>query len=112
MTTSNAIQFQVVGTPSRRVVAVSPAVRPELRLPQAHPARVPAPGRIGSVASCAVSRPQARSPWMIAKVVVVGVLAIVGGAVSTAQLVGDVISPDPSFEYVAGDPAWAHVTQP
>ncbi|HHT11812.1 MAG TPA: hypothetical protein GX013_01395 [Propionibacterium sp.] len=113
MTTSNAVRFQVVGTPRRRVVAVSPGARPDLHLLQAHPARQAAPGRTSAVAACAVSRPAAvQSPWLAAKVAVVSLLAVVGGAVSVTQLIGGAVNPDPSVQYVAGDPGWAHVAQP
>lgn len=113
MTTSSAVRFQVVGTASRRVIAASPGARPALHLPQAHPSRPAAPGRTRVVASCAVGRPAApRSPWLAAKVAVVSLLAVFGGAVSVTQLVGGAVSPDPAVQYVAGDPGWAHVTQP
>ena len=45
------------------------------------------------------------------KVAVVGLLAAVGVAVTAAQFVG-MSQPDPAVQYVAGDPAWAHVSQP
>lgn len=112
MTTLSAVRYQVVGTPRRRVVTASPAARPELQLPQAHPSRPARPGRVAPVASCSVVSPEPRTPWLAAKVAVVAVLAVVGGAVSAAQLVDGAVSPDPSLGYVAGDPAWAHVTHP
>lgn len=113
MTTQSAVRFQVVGTPGRRVVATSPVARPAVHLPQARPARQAAPGRAAAVASCAVVRPAAaRSPWLAVKVAAVSVLAVLGGAVSVTQLVGDAIHPDPAVEYVAGDPGWVHVTHP
>lgn len=112
MATLSAVRYQVVATPRRRIVTASPAARPGLQPPQAHPARTAAPGRIVRAASCRVSRPEPRSPWLAVKVTVVAALAVLGGAVSVGELVGGVVSPDPVFGYVAGDPAWAHVTQP
>mgnify|MGYP001429684020 CR=1 FL=1 len=40
-----------------------------------------------------------------------GLLAAVGVAMTAAQFVG-MSQPDPAVQYVAGDPAWAHVSQP
>ncbi|MBB1483515.1 hypothetical protein H5392_06535 [Tessaracoccus sp. MC1865] len=112
MTTSSAVRFQIVGTPGRRVVTVSPAGRPDLHLPRLSPARPVGPGRTGAAASCRVVSPERRSAWLAVKVAVVSLLALAGGAVSAAQLVDGFVSPDPAVAYVPGDPAWAHVTQP
>ncbi|GAA4903136.1 hypothetical protein GCM10025789_22430 [Tessaracoccus lubricantis] len=111
MATTSALRFQVVGTPRRRVVTLSPAARPEPHLPRLHPARTALPGRTAAPASCRVVSPEPRSPWLVAKVAVVSLLALVGGAVSAVELVDAVAAPDPATAYVAGDPAWAHVTQ-
>lgn len=111
MTASSAVSYKVVDAGARRVVTVSPARRRELGSPVAHPARPVAPGRVGSVASCSVSRPAAPSPWLAVKVAVVGALVVAGSVVSAAQFVSNA-QPDPATQYVAGDPAWAHVTAP
>ncbi|AQP51992.1 hypothetical protein [Tessaracoccus flavescens] len=104
-----AVRFQVVDAGARRVVAASPAARPELRLPQAHPVRPLAAGRVAKVASCAAARRAVKpSPLLVLKVAVVGLLALGGAVVSVGQLAAD-STPDPAREYVAGDPAWAHV---
>ncbi len=108
MAASTAVRFQVVGSGPRRVVAVSPVARPEFGGPVAHPARPVAPGRIRPAASCAVERPR-RSPWLAVRVALVGVVAAVGAVASVAQFVENA-QPDPALGYVAGDPAWAHVT--
>ena len=111
MTATSTVRFQVVDTGARRLVTVSPAGRPGAAGPQAHPSRPIAPGRVGAVASCHVSRPAPVSPLLAMKVAVVGLLAAVGVAVTAAQVVG-MSQPDPAVQYVAGDPAWAHVSQP
>lgn len=109
MAASTAVRFQVVDRGSRRVVTVSPAGRPELDGPVAHPARPASPGRVRPVASCTVVRPR---PRMLAlRVAVVGLVAAAGVGASVAQFVQNA-QPDPAVGYVAGDPAWAHVTQP
>lgn len=110
MTTSSALRFEVVGTPSRRVVAVSPASRPDLHLPVAHPPRAAGPGRAARIAACRVARPRPRNAWLAAKVAIVSALAVVGGAVSVAQLADWGV--DPALDHVAGDPGWGHVTHP
>lgn len=104
-----AVRYHV-GAPSRRPVTTAPAARPDLRVPLGRPASLPAPGRRASVASCAVASPEPRQRWLAVKVIAVSLLALAGGAVSVAQLAST--GPDPAFEYVAGDPAWAHVAQP
>lgn len=106
-------RYQVVGTVGRRSAAVSPVARPDLRLLQRHPARRPAAGRVGRVSSCAPVAPQrAHSPWLAVKLAAVSLLTVVGGAVSVSQLTAGAMTPSPAVEFVAGDPAWAHVTQP
>lgn len=114
MTTSNAVNFHIVGAGSRRSVAVSPASRPDLRLLLARPRRRVAPGRVGAVTSCVAARPAVRAPWLRWKVAAVGALVVFGTAVAVPQYVAmlDTSHPDPALGYVAGDPAWAHVTQP
>lgn len=109
MTTASAVRFQVAESGARRVVVS--AGRPDLRSPKAHPARPVSAGRVGSATSCVVDRPEPKaSPWLMLKVAAVGLIAVIGGAVSVQGLV--LAEPDPALEYVAGDPAWAHVTLP
>ncbi len=91
------------------MVTVSPAGRPELRGTPGPPGEGPAPGRVGTVSSCQVARPATASPLLALKVAFVGILAAVGLTLSAAQFVG-MAQVDPATDYVAGDPAWAHVT--
>lgn len=109
MTAAQAVSFKVVHAGARRVVTVSPAGRPELAGPLARPARPAAPGRVGTVSSCQVARPATASPLLALKVAFVGILAAVGLTLSAAQFVG-MAQVDPATDYVAGDPAWAHLT--
>jgi len=106
-----AVSFRVVDAGARRVVAVSPAGRPELRLAQAHPGRGVRPGCVSRASSCSVDRRGRGSVLLSLKVAAVALLAVAGGVVSVSQLVADAVA-EPSGGYVAGDPAWAHVTQP
>ncbi|NHB85900.1 hypothetical protein G7085_18785 [Tessaracoccus sp. HDW20] len=106
-----AVSFQVVDAGSRRVVAVSPAGRPDLHLPQARPARGVRPGCVSRAAACSVERRAKGSALMCLKVAAVALLTVVGGVVSVSQFVADAAAGQ-STGYVAGDPAWAHVTQP
>ena len=111
MATTSAVRFEIVEKGARRVVTAAPPARPDLHLPEAHPARPVAPGRSQRAASCAVERPSARpSAWLAVKVAAVAALAILGTAVSGQSLV--LAEPNPAAEYVAGHPAWAHVTAP
>ena len=109
MTATSTVRFQVVDAGARRVVTAAPSGRSAQVGPQAHPARPVAPGRVGAVASCQVSRPARVSPLLAVKVAAVGLLAAVGVAVTGAQFV-NMAQPDPTVRYVAGDPAWAHVS--
>lgn len=106
-----AVTFKVVDAGSRRIVATSPVSRPDLRLPRAHPRRVGSAGVVAGVSSCAVARPLRSSRWVAVKLAVVGVLAVAGGVVSLAQFAADA-APEAPSGYVAGDPAWSHVSQP
>lgn len=109
--TTNAVSFKVAQSGTRRVVVTAPAGRPDLHVPSAHPRRPVAPGRVGAAASCSVSRPAAKaSPLLALKVAAVGALAVLGTVVSWQNLTP--VEPDPALEYVAGHPAWAHVSQP
>lgn len=112
MATSNAARVTLVGAGrKRRLVAASPGSRPELRLAVAHPSRPTAPGRVGRVASCVQISSAAPSPWVRWKVAAVGALVLFGTVVSIPHFAA-MGQPDPSVDYVAGDPAWAHVTAP
>ncbi len=111
MTASSMVGVRVVDAGSRRFVAVAPEGRPDLRLPQAHPSRPVAPGRVGRVASCVAVRPQPQPRWLAAKVVGLCLLALVGVGVSAGEF-ASMATPDPAREYVAGHPAWAHVDNP
>ena len=95
----------------RRRVATSPGARPGLRLLQVRPKRRGFAGRPVAVASCNVSRVPRVSAWVAVRVALVAALTVAGGAVSVARITAD-MAPDPARQYVAGDPAWAHVTQP
>ena len=105
-----AVADEGVRAGARRLV-VSPVARPGFQSPQAHPRRPEPVVRRAQVASCVVQRSPRVSPWVAIKLAVVAALAVTGGVVSVAQLAADA-TPDPSLSYVAGDPAWAHVTQP
>lgn len=109
MAAARAVSFKVVHAGTRRVVTVGPAGRPELAGPLARPARPAAPRRQGAVASCQVARPSIDSPMLAVKVAFVAILAAVGFTLSAAQFAG-MAQVDPVTDYVAGDPAWAHVT--
>lgn len=113
MTVMSSTSFKVVQDAGRRRVVTS-ASRPDLRLPEAHPARPVAPRGVGQVASCSAAglrRRPAGGVWVKVKVAVVGLLAVAGAAASVSSFVA-MAQPDPAQGYVAGDPAWAHVTQP
>lgn len=100
MTASTAVRYQVVDAGARRLVTVSPAARP---------VRPVGPGRVAAVSSCRVARP-APSPLLALKVIAVGLLTCVGVAVSVTQFVA-MAEAEPAGGYVAGDPAWAHVSR-
>ena len=110
MTAAQAVSFKVVHAGARRVVTVSPAGRPELAATPGPPgeARRAWPGRALS-SSCQVARPATASPLLALKVAFVGILAAVGSPCLPPSS-----SAWPSRirrrTYVAGDPAWAHVT--
>ena len=106
-----AVTFRVIDAGERRVVAVSPAGRPEVCLPHAHPRREVRPGGVARAASCTVARAPRVSPWMSLKVAAVALLVVAGGVASVSQFISDAAA-EQSRGYVAGDPAWSHVTQP
>lgn len=109
MTASAAVRYQVIDAGHRRLVTVSPAGRPELGGPVARAARPALPGRVRTASSCRVARPV--SGWMALKVAGVGILTAVGMAVAGLQF-AEMASAEAPTGYVAGDPAWAHVSQP
>ncbi|RMB58915.1 hypothetical protein [Tessaracoccus antarcticus] len=91
----------------------APLARPEFGGPTAaSPART-ATRRPAVAASCHVTSPALRRAGLILKlkVAVVAAVALVGVGVSTAEF-ATWTQADPSVEFVAGDPAWAHVTGP
>lgn len=96
----------------RRPHGSSPLARPVLGGPEAAPARRRV-GRRSDVpaVSCRVVSPEARRAGLVMrlKVVAVGLVALVGVGASAAEFVSW-SQPDPAVDYVAGDPAWAHVS--
>ena len=98
-------------TGTRKPLGAAPLARPVLGAPVATPSVRPMVGRPGVAASCRVSSPAALRVGLVlkVKVVAIAVLAIVGAGVSTAEF-ASWSQTDPSVDYVAGDPAWAHVT--
>lgn len=102
-----AVRFQVVESGARRVVTVSPATRPDLRLPVAHPSRPLASGRSAKVASCVASRPAAGGGWWLGvKVALVGLVAVAGAGVAGVQIHANVTAEPPAGVALAGDPVW------
>lgn len=96
----------------RRAHGAAPLARPVLGAPLATAAvrRVPRnPTR--NVASCRVVSSSARREALVLKlkVVAVSLVALVGVGASAAEF-ASWSQPDPAVDYVAGDPAWAHVT--
>ncbi len=96
-----------VRTPSR----TSPAARRVLRGPLASPSAPRITGRTAAASSCRVISPADRREGLVLKfkVAAVAVVALVGLGVSAAEL-SSWTQPDPAVDYVAGDPAWAHVS--
>lgn len=96
-----------VRTPAR----TSPVARPVLGGPVASPDGLTIPRRPHAVASCRVVSPSARHAGLVLrlKVSAVAMVALVGIAASAAEF-STWTEPDPAVEYVAGDPAWDHVT--
>lgn len=96
-----------VRTPAR----TSPVARPARSGPGLPAGPVRAVGRTAGVSSCHVISPASRWGVLVLKlkVTAVAVVALVGVGVSAAEL-STWTQPDPAVDYVAGDPAWAHVT--
>ena len=99
-------------TGSRRAHGSVPLARPELGGPSA-----PRVARIGAVrpapaaSACRVVSPEVRRAGVVlrVKVATIALVALVGLGASAAE-VSSWSNPDPAVDYVAGDPAWAHVS--
>ena len=96
---------------SRTTARTSPSARPVLGLPLTSPAAPRVVGRTGAATSCRVVSPAGRRSAFVlkVKVAVVAVVALVGVGVSAAEF-SSWTQPDPTVDYIAGDPAWAHVS--
>ncbi len=89
----------------------SPAARPVRGGPNASPASPRVVGRTAAASSCRVVSPVGGQSALVLKfkVAVVAVVALVGLGMSAAEF-SSWTQPDPAVDYVAGDPAWAHVS--
>lgn len=91
----------------------APLARPELGGPSGTRAARSSVVRPGSaaVAACRVVWPEVRRAGVVlrVKVATIALVALVGLGASAAEI-SSWANPDPAVEYVAGDPAWAHVT--
>lgn len=99
------------GTGLPRVRGAAPLARPVLGGPAGSPVVVRmASRRPGTAAACRVMSPAARRAglFMKVKVSMIAAVALMGMGASVAEF-ASWTQPDPSVEYVAGDPAWAHV---
>lgn len=98
------------GAGSPRVRGAAPMARPVLGSPTASPVVVRMVSRRPGAAACRVVSPAARRAglFMKIKVTMVAAVALMGMGASVAEF-ASWAQPDPSVEYVAGDPAWAHV---
>lgn len=100
------------GTGARRG-AWTASPRTAARTPLARPVRGLTPGHTRTTASCSLVVPAARPRVDIVtglKVSLVAVVALVGAVASGVEF-ASWAEPDPAVEYVAGDPAWAHVAR-
>ncbi|MDO5735917.1 MAG: hypothetical protein Q4P15_05535 [Propionibacteriaceae bacterium] len=95
----------------RRPRGAAPVARPQLGGPHASPSPRPAVRRSASPVACRVTSPAAQPVGLVLrfKVVAVALVALVGVGVCTAEF-ASWSQVDPAVEYVAGHPAWAHVT--
>lgn len=95
----------------RTTVRTSPRARPVPGGPTTSTAAKLVPRRSEAVASCRIISPPARRTGVVLwlKVSAVALVALVGMAVSAAEF-ASWTEVDPALDYVAGDPAWAHVT--
>ncbi|MGV8845369.1 hypothetical protein [Tessaracoccus sp.] len=99
------------GTGSPRVRGAAPLARPVLGGPTAAPVVLrTASRRPGAVAACRVVSPATVRAGLLLKikVAIVATVALVGMGASVAEF-ASWSQPDPSVEFVSGDPAWAHV---
>lgn len=96
-----------VRTPAR----ISPSVRPSRGGPVGPAQSVRLAGRTAAMASCRVVSPAAPRGGLVLKlkVAAIAVVAVVSVGLSAAEF-STWTQPDPAFDHVAGDPAWAHVT--
>ena len=99
------------GAGTRKQRGAAPQARPEFGGPTATPLARATTRRSAGVAACRVTSPTARRASLLLKlkVGVVAAVALVGVGVSTAEF-ATWTHADPAVEFVAGDPAWAHVT--
>ena len=100
------------GPGSRSHRGVAPLARPELGGPS--PSRSTRAGsgrRFATAAACRVSSPVDRREGLLLRVKVgaIALVALLGVGVSAAE-VSSWAHPDPAVDFVAGHPAWAHVT--
>lgn len=108
---SSARTSGTISTGTHRQRGSAPLARPQLARTRASSlARTASRGSIHSSA-CHVTSPAALRAGLFLKVKVatVVVLALVGAGVSVAEF-ASWSEVDPAVEFVAGDPAWAHVT--
>ncbi|HMR50695.1 MAG TPA: hypothetical protein PKE40_15645 [Arachnia sp.] len=84
------------------------SARPDLRLPLARPRGVVLRGARVVAKSCSgVARRPSDTTWLLRlKVGAVAVLSVAAATMSVVHLA----TPEEPVGYVAGDPAWAHVT--
>ncbi len=100
------------GAGSRSDRGVAPLARPELGGPSSSRSPRRGSGRHAAAAvACRVSSPVARREGLLLRVKVgaIALVALVGVGVSAAE-VSSWANPDPAVDFVAGHPAWAHVT--
>lgn len=85
------------------------AGRPNLRLPEARPKVVVLRGGRRRAMACdvAAERPRVSEWWLRLKV---GAVALLSVSAATMAAVHLALPEEPMPRYVAGDPAWAHVT--
>lgn len=89
----------------------APVARPVLGAPVSSPASPRIVGRTAAPSSCRVVSPVGRRDGLVLKlkVAAVAVVALVGVGVSGAEF-SSWAQPDPAVDFVAGHPAWAHVS--
>jgi len=99
------------GAGDRARPGAAPAARPMLGAPVSSPASPRIVGRTAAPSSCRVVSPVGRRDGLVLKLKVAAVafVALVGVGVSGAEF-SSWLQPDPAVDFVAGDPAWAHVS--